>query len=207
MERTATARGMSRHVDLSDSVMVEIRGDNRVGWLGLAAKQALDLRESGQHALLRPALDLRCGELQQGRQVLVACEAEPGAQRAFTHAAVDLGAQPGSWLYLPIGSQRPLTSRISTAENIGPKDMPRNPRGGLDGKDVPSGNRSAPLGPLVNSLRLDAKKAGHCCLAALESLNSSSDRLHGQSKARLYMFSKALLYWRCSYNARPSSYA
>ncbi len=113
MERTATARGMSGHVDLSDSVMIEIRGDKRVGKLGLAAKQALDLRERRQHALLRPALDLSCGELQQGRQVLVACEAESGAQRAFTHPAIDQDADS-------VG-----VSRLSRVEATGMKPQQR----------------------------------------------------------------------------------
>lgn len=76
MERTATARGTSGRIDRDNAVVVEIGGCYGIGWLGLAAEKALDLRECRQDALLRPALDLHCGELQQGRQVLVACDAE-----------------------------------------------------------------------------------------------------------------------------------
>lgn len=92
MERTTTERGTSGRIDRDDAVLVEIGGCYGIGRLRIAAEQALDLRESRQDALLRPALDLRCGELQQGRQVLVACETESGAQRALTHPSIDQDA-------------------------------------------------------------------------------------------------------------------
>nr|DAI92582.1 MAG TPA: hypothetical protein [Caudoviricetes sp.] len=55
----------------------------------LEAQQAMDLRQRRQHALFRPALNLLGRQLQHLRQLLVSRQAQPGAQRALAHAAVD----------------------------------------------------------------------------------------------------------------------
>jgi hypothetical protein len=100
-----TARdALSGGVDRTNAVGVGIVVCGNRSGLSLDTKQTLDLRQCGQDALVRPPRYLFHGQLQQGRQVLVAIDTELGAQRALGDAAVDLCAQLRD--FLALGSRR-----------------------------------------------------------------------------------------------------
>ncbi|PZS98286.1 hypothetical protein A7X83_02895 [Stenotrophomonas maltophilia] len=79
-ESGMTARdGLSGGVDRADAIRVGILDRGLSSCLWFNTEKALDLRERGQNALLRPCLHLFHGKLQQGGQVLVAVHTELGA--------------------------------------------------------------------------------------------------------------------------------
>ncbi|WP_244900801.1 MULTISPECIES: hypothetical protein [Stenotrophomonas] len=153
--------------------------------LFLDAEQTLDLRQRRQGALLCPALNLLGGELQHFGQLLVGAHAQPGAQRALAHAAIDFRSNPSQW-----------TITGSVPEHIGTKVVTRDPGGSLDGQNMARWHRSITVDPLIDGLRGDPQQASQASLTCSRPLNGDGNRVHLPSLSVALVLSQAML----SYN-------